>query len=155
MGTKIDIERCAKAMRVLYVHGAPRRALIEEAIGLIQKDPACLRKGYLGIKNYAHFGDQRHDSNYGYGPTHGSIVFEIGRRDRDEGPDLGADEIYLLECVRDFGTIKGKRSNLGEEATLNLCDTIKEYLDHKNTTIRYEEAIASKYVDSVQIETEG
>jgi hypothetical protein len=89
---------------MIDVEGNPvgREYLIEEAIGRIQADPAeALKAEYLGIKNYAHFGDQRCDCSYGYGPTHGTIVFSIGRvRGAPLEPDA---DIQELLRVRDFG----------------------------------------------------
>ena len=108
MNMNFDLDRFAGACQHLEVFGNPRgrEKVIEEAIALIQENPEkALLRGYLGVKNYAHFGDQRHDGAYGMGPSHGSIVFSIGRERDYKGP-LGNDHIYLLECVRDFGTAK-------------------------------------------------
>lgn len=57
-----------------------RGALLEEALKSLQENPADWAKNqYYGYKNYAGFGDQRCDCEYGMGPRHGSIVFRIGR----------------------------------------------------------------------------
>jgi hypothetical protein len=125
-------------MKNLYVSGLPnkgaasfpqesRPAKIEMAIKMIQSNgDAALMKQYLGVKNYAGFGDQGCDTEYGYGPRHGHIVFKIGRthESRNNQTVLGADEVYLLECCRDFGSAK-----LGDKE-LNLCDILKELLVH-------------------------
>ena len=102
----LDLECCYRAMENIEISGAPRNALIEEAIAAIQKDgKSALQTGYLGIKNYAGFGDQREDHGYGMCPRHGTIVFSIGRtqKARDKKTELGADEIYYLEAYREFG----------------------------------------------------
>ena len=126
----IDVNRCLHAMRSINVEGAPRPKRIEEAISLIQNDGGCLRKMYIGVKNYASFGDQNCDCKYGYGPSHGAIVFRIERvRDNHEAC-LGVDEIYLLECVRDFGAWAdvAYSHSLRKDMpfTRNLCDTLRE-----------------------------
>lgn len=107
----INLDRVRSAMKNLYVSGLPRTSerhrAISDAICSIQTDGSmALVSEYIGVKNYAHFGDQRSDHPYGYGPSHGSIVFSIGRQARSESREsgivLGADEIYALECLRDF-----------------------------------------------------
>jgi len=89
---------------VIKVSGIPTREreyLIEEAIRLIQANPeTAMKTEYLGIKNYASFGDQREDHTYGMGPRHGTIVFSIGRC--GEAPVLPEDIDELIR-VRDFG----------------------------------------------------
>lgn len=127
MKQPIDIERCLRGMKNLEITGNPqgRFHLIEEAILAIGTNPdKALKAEYIGVKNYAHFGDQRSDHPYGYGPSHGYIVFSIGRVMRgDPAATLGPDEIYLLECVRDFGTvdIPVTRDNRTKDEKFNLC----------------------------------
>lgn len=107
----IDLDRVRSAMKNVSVSGLPgtpeRLRAIAHAICSIQEDGSkALVNEYIGVKNYAHFGDQRSDHPYGYGPSHGWIVFSIGRQargaSRESGIVLGADEIYALECLRDF-----------------------------------------------------
>lgn len=102
----IDIKRCQRALHSIYVQGiadsSVRKEAIEDAIKKIIEDGAnALKSGYIGVKQYSGFGDQRTDCEYGMGPRHGSIVFSIGRH-RNDMSVLGKDEIYLLECERDF-----------------------------------------------------
>lgn len=107
--TPIDLDRCRRGMKQLRIEGAPRVAVIEEAIAGIQRDPmTAMRSQYIGVKNYASFGDQREDHEYGFGPKHGTIVFSIGRDSdfRSSRQALDHDAIYLLEAYRDFGTIE-------------------------------------------------
>jgi len=68
--------------------------LAEEAIAYFQANPKPDRKEYFGIKNYAGFGDQRCDCEQGYGPTHGSIVFEIDYNRKN--PSVDEDGINLI-----------------------------------------------------------
>lgn len=149
---KIDVNRCRAAMELLDVEGIPakgmRNELIEEAIRRIQMDgTVALQSQYMGIKNYAHFGDQREDHDYGYGPRHGSIVFAIQRKG-DRKAELGPDHIYLLECVRDFGSVADPyydREKYGYRSDnpphINLCRVIEkadaacEKLEHYQAAI--------------------
>lgn len=129
----IDVDRCRRGMESITVGGAVtpgRLYLIEEAIARIQSDPdKALGVEYLGIKNYASFGDQREDHTYGSGPRHGSIVFSIRRREREVAPNV--DAIYLLECVRDFGvvqvTIERTDGYDDGKRLFNLCDVIRRH----------------------------
>ena len=72
--TKPVIGGCPENQREL---GA-RAAVIADAKIDIANGAQRLRDGYFGVKNYAHFGDQRCDCQYHLGPKHGSIVFRIG-----------------------------------------------------------------------------
>ena len=127
----IDVARCMKALEHIRVVGRPdgtiRQQAIERAICAIGQDGAtAIRDQYIGVKNYAHFGDQREDHPYGYGPKHGTIVFKIGRN-RNEGSQaiIGSDEIYLLECVRDFGPWEDEPHSPNTNVKdLNLCDLL-------------------------------
>lgn len=132
----IDIARARRGAAQLSVEGGtPRPSLIEAAIALIQTDPAkALTEEYLGVKNYASFGDQREDHRYGYGPKHGAIVFSIGRSEKwrsNERP-LDTDAIYFLEVVRDFGTFNVDSTLLtygtgrpGEVARINFATALR------------------------------
>lgn len=60
--------------------GDTRTKLIEDAIRLIAASPEALSEHYLGVKNYASFGDQREDHKYFMGPRHGDIVFSVKRK---------------------------------------------------------------------------
>lgn len=149
---KIDIERCLRAMGNIRVQGIPstgRNELIEEAIAAIQKDGhEALRSQYLGIKNYAQFGDQRCDCSYGCGPRHGYIVFSVMRNSHDV--ELGPDEIYLLECVRDFGSFDTgeKRDNWQTETIqANLCGILSRYQESKATYEKFASALEHAEVE--------
>jgi len=122
-------------MAQLEVTGNPRTGLIEEAIAAIQRDPtSAFRARFFGIKNYASFGDQREDHDYGMGPKHGSIVFRIGltNKVRQSGQPLAsADAIYYLECYRDFGSIEWRVDDTataaGHIVKMNLGHAIREF----------------------------
>lgn len=133
---KINIARCLEALKKIRVEGSPntqeRKDLVEEAIGLIQADPAGALKGqYIGFKNYAHFGDQRCDGPAGTGPRHGSIVFSIGRnRSGEEVETLDSDCIYFLECWREFGEVKlpdESPNSYRSEINANLATILYHY----------------------------
>lgn len=71
-----------------------RSSLVEEAISILQGSDKFCETQYMGIKNYASFGDQRSDHDYNRVPTHGSIVFKIGKEpatpviDKNKSVDL-------------------------------------------------------------------
>lgn len=163
MKKKIDIDRCLDGMRSIYVQGDPkpeRKYLIEEAIKLIQsKGSSALSKEYLGIKNYASFGDQRHDTIYGMAPSHGSIVFSIGRI-KDVVNPTHVNEIYLLECVRDFGSMtipnhpNNRNSRYQQDPIFNLVDVLKYYTQLKNNMSYLDHILDISEVDSIQLEFE-
>lgn len=150
----IDKERCLRVMEDINVGGLPiaaRLYLIEEAIAKIQASGSeALKQEYLGIKNYAGFGDQREDHEYGYGPSHGSIVFRIERTNRNRGiasAVLGDNHIYLLECVRDFN-IYDDHNDLTNHLPKrkNLCQVLGDWRRHQKLASEYEQVINSKEV---------
>lgn len=152
MAGPIDLDRCRRGMKQISIEGTPRPALIAEAIERIQRDPkAAMAKEYLGIKNYASFGDQREDHQYGYGPKHGSIVFSIGRADEYRGA-IDADAIYLLEACRDFGTVQveNRAATCGYDRmhSLNLCGVIRRI-----TQLDADRKVLTHAIDRVTVET--
>ena len=82
-----DLERIALAESVLRVRGdyakagRDRASVISDAITEIATGTkACyqsLWSGSLGTKDYAHWHGQRSDHDRGYGPKHGSLIFQI------------------------------------------------------------------------------
>ncbi len=87
--------------------GSCREQAIEDAIAIIQKQTDYLDTQYIGVKNYAHFGDQREDHGYGMCPRHGAIVFEIRKKDRKL--PFTEDDIYYLMVSRDNPNISLKQ----------------------------------------------
>ena len=127
----LDLARCRKAMQNLCVQGCPDRSdtpsrmkALEDAVTAIQTDgKTALTEQFIGVKNYANFGDQREDHRYGCCPRHGSIVFSIRRRGDHDVP-LGADHVYLLVAVRDFESISAPETG-NPSRYLNLCNVIE------------------------------
>jgi hypothetical protein len=158
--SKLDLARCLRALKNIRVEGSPtsseRKTAISDAIILIQeKGKAALISEYIGVKNYAHFGDQREDHRYGCCPRHGSIVFRIGRVGRidssQEFAELGADEIYLLECVRDFPPIKDPYFHENNrERFMNLCDVLETLKQVEERVSFFRNCLLSAEVDSEQ-----
>ena len=161
MKSKIDTARCYRGMRSIYVNGDPspnRKYLIELAIKELQtKGKDSFSTSYFGIKNYASFGDQRADCTYGMVPSHGSIVFSIGRI-REVNDPIIRDEIYLLECVRDFGSVsipnhpKNSTSSYYKDPELNLIDVLKYTRDLQNKLNYLIGVLDKSEVDSIQLE---
>ena len=58
--------------------GSERQAVVEKAIAALLKGGGILLQEYVGTKDYAHFHGQAVSCKYGYGPTHGSVIFKIG-----------------------------------------------------------------------------
>jgi hypothetical protein len=80
MGSSITSEQIALARSLVYIEGR----ISESAGGAFQAAVDALAAGgrgllrrYIGAKRYEHF-HQRCDCEYGYGPTHGSVVFAVG-----------------------------------------------------------------------------
>lgn len=112
-----DLARIDRARKILQVRGdanevvsdreghgrTVRRDKIEAAKRCLAENPAWLKSQYFGVKNYASFGDQGSDCEYGMGPRHGTIVFSIGLTDearkRDLTPDEIEDALYLLHIL--------------------------------------------------------
>lgn len=114
--------------------GAVRAEAIMDAIAAIQKDgDSALKETYVGVKNYAHFGDQREDHQDGYGPKHGTIVFSIRRQPKVARLDI--DAVYYIESYRDFGVVDHpvERSNAwhGEHRKLTLADVLQRLQNAK------------------------
>lgn len=119
-GAGVDLDRLRRGLRVVEIEaygdwlkdrngGYPdqvrsggRAAMIEEAKRDLAAGAPHMRSAYFGIKNYAHFGDQRADGKYHLGPKHGNIVFRIGltsaRRQNATllSPEEIEDAIYTL-----------------------------------------------------------
>lgn len=87
----IDLTQVAAAEVVVYVRGAyveagsDRATVVRDAIAEIATGE---KQGYRGLwfeafgtKSYAQWHGQRCDNEYGYGPKHGSVIFQVGLRD--------------------------------------------------------------------------
>jgi hypothetical protein len=147
----LDVERCMRASEAITVVGIPRGAVreraLEEAIATIQKDGGgAFANRYIGVKQYASFGDQREDHDYGRGPGHGVIVFSIGRTSsfRARGTTgLGPDHVYFLEAVRDFGEVIGR-----DKRGLNLDQVLRQLVEARYLINQIQTVLAAARVDS-------
>jgi hypothetical protein len=77
----LDLEKVTHGMNVINfgeTKGVPeRKQCVKDAISDLAYGGEKLKKEYFGTKDYAHWTDQRYDTPYGWGPTHGSIVFKV------------------------------------------------------------------------------
>jgi hypothetical protein len=113
----LDTVQIQLAETVMYVRGEYSRAGEEKGSAKADaikwfatgKSPAylSLKSGYFGTKSYDRWNGQRCDCEYGMGPRHGSIIFEIGLKADARKRDLTDAEreacaYYLLnlECVQ-------------------------------------------------------
>jgi len=131
---KVDIKRVKNGMKYVHIRGVcddgmlKRLEVIEDAIKDFYNGCERLKRNYFGIKNYAHFGDQRCDCEYGYGPRHGYIVFSVGIKEKwqfDVKKIPVSDVIYALEAFRDFGYKDVEF--FGDKKRMNLFDVINLY----------------------------
>ena len=97
----LDLEKIELGKKVLYIHGNPYQrcqdtksdgsnTLAKLAIADILDGCKHLRREYFGQKRYEGY-HQRSDHSYGYGPSHGSIVEEVGLRNREK--ELSEEEV--------------------------------------------------------------
>ena len=111
-----------------------RERTLEEAVKALNDNPAeWAKKRYYGIKDYAHFGDQREDHEYGRGPRHGSIVFSIGRGSNYSEENV-SDYIDLLLFFRDFRN-SALKSNRGFPLSLDGAVTEQKYLEDRLSVV--------------------
>jgi hypothetical protein len=114
----IDLEKINVAETVLNVFGLEENFDADrtnKAIrGLATNDGAIYVK-YYGVKDYQGFIHQGCDCEYGYGPTHGQIVFSIGLRNPDHKLTEKETEccLYYLNIILDK---KGRESIIGKGA---------------------------------------
>lgn len=77
-----------------------------DAIEDLRRGGPALSRRYFGVKRYDRWDSQRHDSEYGMGPAHGSIWFRIGLAGAYRfspalgGPRQDLTEPERLACVR-------------------------------------------------------
>jgi hypothetical protein len=103
----LDSDKIQLAETVIYAQGnyghGDDFAAVKEAISDIANGCKNLRVEYFGTKNYAHWFHQGTQHGYGYGPSHGSVVFSIGllpeARRRDLTPDEADAAIYYLSNI--------------------------------------------------------
>lgn len=108
----IDSNRIDNAKRFIYIEGlinfghGETRTCVDDLISDIVNDNYKILKEYYGCKDYDRFICQRSDHKYGFGPTHGYIVFSIrATQDFREGKIVPNDKdkndiLYMLENVK-------------------------------------------------------
>jgi hypothetical protein len=99
----IDDAKVLFAEHIVYASGTyakageDRVAEMEGAIADLLNGCKHLRTQFFGTKAYAHWHGQSSRHSYGYGPKHGSMIFQIGIqkpvRDRASDPLLSDEEI--------------------------------------------------------------
>ncbi|MGN0022215.1 MAG: hypothetical protein ACI35Z_15540 [Sphingobacterium hotanense] len=106
----LDLDRIKNAELLLRVEGLKRGEYSDRCVLAAIKDIAegtnLMSERYFGVKNYAHWTHQEWDSRYGYGPTHGHIVFSVGLR-KPEIPltdEQKEDCLYYLNLLKDKDT---------------------------------------------------
>lgn len=85
---KVDLAKTVVFVRGVYAKGGTERAsVIADAVKQIATG-APIREHYgdlwrvaFGTKSYDRWDGQRCDCEYGYGPRHGSIIFQVGLTD--------------------------------------------------------------------------
>lgn len=103
----LDTGKIALAGQVIKVYGAyaqggdDRAAVIRDAVQWLATGKCACYRGLdgadFGTKNYDRWHGQRSDHEWG-GPSHGSIVFQVGLKDRTRqlSPEETEAAIYLL-----------------------------------------------------------
>lgn len=135
-----ELIECNKRLKITGICNTEiREKAIEDAIKAIQIDNnEALKTEYIGVKNYAHFGDQRYDCSYGCGPTHGHIVFSIGRRWSDNNVSLTETDIEFLIKARDFRVSK---EIIEKFKATSITRAIELYLEHKEYVDYFQQEI--------------
>jgi hypothetical protein len=101
----LDMEKIKMAESVLYIRGLKNEYdcnPVNQAIKDIAQGGITIRKMYFGVKNYSGYTHQGCNCEYGYGPTHGSIVFSIGLRN----PKTPLTEEQIESCLYYLNAIK-------------------------------------------------
>lgn len=99
----LDPDIVKRAEKILAIRGtwtpsSQRVGKVNSAIDDLLAGGGYLFKGFRGVKNYSHFGDQGCDCDFGYGPKHGGIVFSIGLTpSRVSGGELTTAEVE--DCI--------------------------------------------------------
>jgi hypothetical protein len=109
----LDLASIQTAKKYIYTEGLKRRYDGEMPRALYDCIIDCsngfkkIRNEYFGCKDYDRFSGQRCDCNYGYGPSHGHIVAEIGLRStwRDKADSIEETDacaiVYYLNLLKE------------------------------------------------------
>jgi len=95
----LNIELIKLAESVMEVRGSfdkageDRQHALRKAIDDLATGAQAIKKSYFGTKQYAHWYGQYVECSYGYGPSHGHVIFSIGLRRSHAGQQLSAEEI--------------------------------------------------------------
>lgn len=105
----VDLERLNHGQHVIYIHGDYRKVggesagCIPDAKADLVAGAPRLKRQYFGTKDYDRFRGQRTDCEYGMGPRHGHIVFEIGltraAREMELTAEMIEDALYVLANI--------------------------------------------------------
>ena len=102
-----DVDRIKNAESILALKGLECGQFSErcvlEAIKDIANETNLMREKYFGVKNYSAWRHQECDCKYGYGPTHGYVVFSVGLRKPNEPltDEQKEDCLYYLNLLKD------------------------------------------------------
>lgn len=114
----VDVQRVENARRFIYIYGLEHFGPGESSLVLkalektIIENPNRLKTYYYGCKEYAGFDLQSIECKYGYGPTYGTVVWEIGatnmwRKGEIDLTESDLDDImYYLQVIRNPETRK-------------------------------------------------
>jgi hypothetical protein len=100
-----DIEKVKMAESVLAIYGLKNeydQSPVNQAIKDIAQGCETISKMYFGVKNYSGYVHQGCNCEYGYGPTHGSIVFSVGLKN----PKIPLTEEQVECCLYYLNAIK-------------------------------------------------
>lgn len=113
----LDLDRIGRALELVKVSGSysrggqDRGSVIRDAVDWLATGKCAAYQGLdranFGTKNYDRWYGQRSDHEWG-GPKHGSIVFQIGLKDRQREltEEERADAIYFLLNIEGWETAK-------------------------------------------------
>lgn len=108
----IDISTYNNAKRFIEIKGLHRYGegetsdVVRQLIHDISNNKLNILKQYYGAKDYAGFVCQASNHNYGYGPSHGSIVFSIRATDAWRKGEISPTDddidniLYVLENLK-------------------------------------------------------
>ena len=105
IASHFDPQKIERGKNVVEIKGqvfpGERQKVVQDAIIQMTRGGGALHHEYFATKNYDRFIDQRSDTDYGYCPKHGIIVFSIGItrqfRQRTLLPEQVEDAVYYLK----------------------------------------------------------
>ncbi len=97
----LDDGKITTAKTVLTVYGRfvdggeERESVIEDAIADLLAGGVKLRHQGFGTKSYGRWHGQRSDHTYGYGPKHGSTIFQVGLAKEFRADEYSAKDTHV------------------------------------------------------------